>query len=157
MPNIFEGKLIRLRAVEPDDWENHARWDRDTDGARLTYEIPFPAIDADGAGGRGSASRSTAASEHIASRSRRWTACWSGHSTRTRLRPTQRHVHVRGGYRRAEHRRKGYAAEAIRLVLRYFFHERRYQKCNAEVYSFNEPSQRCTSGSASRSKDGCGG
>jgi RimJ/RimL family protein N-acetyltransferase len=41
-----------------------------------------------------------------------------------------------------QHQRKGYASEAIRLVLRYFFEERRYQKVNADVYSFNEPSIR---------------
>ena len=39
-----------------------------------------------------------------------------------------------------DHRRKGYASEAVRLVLRYYFHERRYQKVNASVYSFNQPS-----------------
>jgi RimJ/RimL family protein N-acetyltransferase len=41
-----------------------------------------------------------------------------------------------------QHQRKGYASEAIRLVLRYYFGERRYQKCTVEVFSFNEPSQR---------------
>jgi RimJ/RimL family protein N-acetyltransferase len=43
---------------------------------------------------------------------------------------------------RPTHQRQGYASEAIALVLRYYFHERRYQKVNAEVYSFNEPSIR---------------
>jgi RimJ/RimL family protein N-acetyltransferase len=43
---------------------------------------------------------------------------------------------------RSEHQRKGYAAEAIRLVLRYYFEERRYQKVTVEVYSFNAPSIR---------------
>lgn len=39
-----------------------------------------------------------------------------------------------------EHRRKGYASEAIGLVLAYFFDELRYQKVNVEVYAFNDPS-----------------
>ncbi len=39
-----------------------------------------------------------------------------------------------------EHQRKGYAAEAIRLVLRYYFQELGYHKAIAEVYAFNEPS-----------------
>jgi RimJ/RimL family protein N-acetyltransferase len=39
-----------------------------------------------------------------------------------------------------DHQRHGYATEAIRLVLRYYFQERRYQKVTVEVYSFNEPS-----------------
>jgi RimJ/RimL family protein N-acetyltransferase len=41
-----------------------------------------------------------------------------------------------------EHRRQGFAAEAMQLVLQHFFLEQRYQKVNAEVYSFNEASQR---------------
>lgn len=34
----------------------------------------------------------------------------------------------------------GYAKEAIKIVLRYYFRELRYQKVNAYVYSFNERS-----------------
>lgn len=36
--------------------------------------------------------------------------------------------------------RKGYGSEALYLVLRYYFYELRYQKCNAAVFSFNENS-----------------
>jgi RimJ/RimL family protein N-acetyltransferase len=43
---------------------------------------------------------------------------------------------------RAEHQRRGYASAAIRMVLRYFFEELRYQKATITVYSFNEPSIR---------------
>src|SRR5690242_109359 len=38
--------------------------------------------------------------------------------------------------------RKGYGREAVRLVLRYYFRELRYQKVTALVYSFNERSIR---------------
>jgi RimJ/RimL family protein N-acetyltransferase len=37
-------------------------------------------------------------------------------------------------------RRHGYACEAVRLLLRFYFDELRYQKVNAGVYSFNESS-----------------
>lgn len=43
---------------------------------------------------------------------------------------------------RKEHRRKGYAAEAIRLVLRLYFDTWSHQKAVAEVRSDNEPSIR---------------
>ena len=43
---------------------------------------------------------------------------------------------------RPEFRGKGYASEAIRLLLRYFFDELGYQKCNAHVYDFNPDSMR---------------
>lgn len=41
-----------------------------------------------------------------------------------------------------DHRRMGYASDAVCLVLRYYFLERRYQKANVGVFSFNEESQR---------------
>ncbi len=41
-----------------------------------------------------------------------------------------------------QHRGKGYAKEAICLVLRYYFQELRYQKANAGVYAINEESIR---------------
>lgn len=42
----------------------------------------------------------------------------------------------------ASYRGKGYAKDAICLILRYFFQELRYQKCNVDVMAINEPSQR---------------
>lgn len=39
-----------------------------------------------------------------------------------------------------EHQGKGYASEAARLVLRYYFDELRYQKCNVHVFAINEAS-----------------
>ncbi len=43
---------------------------------------------------------------------------------------------------REEHQRKGYASEAIRLVLRYFFDELRYQKVTINVHADNPASAR---------------
>jgi RimJ/RimL family protein N-acetyltransferase len=39
-----------------------------------------------------------------------------------------------------EHRRKGYAEDAVRILLRYGFWERRYQKCNSACVHTNEAS-----------------
>jgi len=141
MANIFEGKLIRLRAVEPSDWETHWQWDQDTDAARLTYQIPFP-------------------------RSRQGTQAWADDQSKLGYLGDNFRFQIEtlngelvgtlnthscnprcgtfgyGIFVAPEHRRSGYAAEAVRLVLHYFFDELRYQKCNAEVYGFNEPSQR---------------
>ena len=38
--------------------------------------------------------------------------------------------------------RRGYAREAVSIILRYYFRELRYQKATAIVYAFNERSQR---------------
>jgi RimJ/RimL family protein N-acetyltransferase len=40
------------------------------------------------------------------------------------------------------HRGKGYAEEAVRILLRYCFLERRFQKCNSACVHTNEPSIR---------------
>ncbi|MFK0194426.1 GNAT family N-acetyltransferase [Kitasatospora sp. NPDC090308] len=40
----------------------------------------------------------------------------------------------------AEHRRRGYATEAVRLVLRHRFEERRHHKATARVFARNAPS-----------------
>jgi RimJ/RimL family protein N-acetyltransferase len=45
-----------------------------------------------------------------------------------------------GIYLAPEHRQKGFGAEAIELLLNYFFHELRYQKVNVAIHAFNEGS-----------------
>ncbi|WP_153548008.1 GNAT family N-acetyltransferase [Streptomyces sp. RB17] len=40
----------------------------------------------------------------------------------------------------AGHRRKGYAAEAVVILLRFMFAERRYHKCEARIFGHNEAS-----------------
>lgn len=40
----------------------------------------------------------------------------------------------------ADHRRKGYAAEAVVILLRFMFAERRFHKCGARVLAHNEAS-----------------
>lgn len=141
MPNIFQGRLVRLRAVEPSDWELHEQWDQDTEQARLTWFIPFPS--------------STVSTRQWAEREAERGA--DGDHFRFQIESLDQvlvggiNTHtcdLRNGTFRygisilPQHQRKGYASEAIRLVLRYFFDERRYQKCNVEVFSFNEPSQK---------------
>jgi RimJ/RimL family protein N-acetyltransferase len=142
MTNIFEGKLVRLRAVELSDWETHMQWDRDTEMARHLYEIPFP--------------QSTLSTRQWAERQAQrresgddnyqfqietlagvQVGAIGSHDCNLRCGTFMYGLAVMG-----QHQRKGYGLEAIRLVLRYYFQERRYQKCTAEVYSFNEPSQR---------------
>ena len=39
-----------------------------------------------------------------------------------------------------EHKGNGYAAEAVLLVVRFMFDERRFQKCEAQVYDYNSAS-----------------
>lgn len=40
-----------------------------------------------------------------------------------------------------QHKGNGYAAEAVLLILRFMFDERRFQKCEARVYDYNTASR----------------
>jgi RimJ/RimL family protein N-acetyltransferase len=140
MPNVFEGKRVRLRAFEPGDWEQHQAWDGDTDVGRLSDEIWFP--------------RSTVGTQAWAEQEAKRGAV--DDTFRFQIETQDRvlvgtintqNCNLRCGtfgyglMVMPQARRKGYASEAIWLVLRHFFHERRYQKCTINVFSFNEPSQ----------------
>ncbi|MFF8694517.1 GNAT family N-acetyltransferase [Streptomyces sp. NPDC015144] len=134
------GERIRLRGVEPEDWEGFRDLARDTDDARAAGPVDPP--------------RSAAGF-------RAWT-------TERALRPpggdtfrlvvetlddqdfagsvTVAHTDTRAGRFMTGieiargHRRKGYATEAVCLVLAHMFTEQRCHKCEVEVYAFNDAS-----------------
>jgi RimJ/RimL family protein N-acetyltransferase len=141
MVNVWQSNHVRLRAVEPEDWQNFATSNRDTETARHSYHIPFPQSD--------EAARRWAEKEALRTAEQdvfRWVienlegdfvGTINTHSCDQRNGTFSYGLAVRN-----EHQRKGYASEAIRIVLRYYFSELRYQKVVAHVYSFNEPSIR---------------
>ncbi len=137
--SIWEGRLVRLRGVEPSDWEAFHAWDQDTDTARASWRIWPP--------------RSQEATRRFASNAalngpeddnyRFAVETLAGEFVGTIN--TQRCDPRNGTFSyglaiATPARRKGYASEAILLVLRYFFRELRYQKATANVYSFNDAS-----------------
>jgi len=120
MTNIWQGKLVRLRALEPEDWKAFFDWDQDTDMARYTYWLPFP-------GSQEAAKKWTA--EQALDRGKTHEYKWvienlreefvgmlNTHTCDPRVGTFQYGVAVK-----REHWRKGYASEAIRIVLGYFF------------------------------------
>jgi RimJ/RimL family protein N-acetyltransferase len=139
MPNIFQGQHVRLRPVEPSDWKFHYEWDFDTDAGRLTDETWFPSSALGAQAWAEAESRRGNQNDEF-----RFQIETLGGELIGTL--NTHHCNLRCGtfmYGVAvhpDHRRKGYASEAVCLALRYYFHERRYQKVNAGVYSFNQPS-----------------
>jgi RimJ/RimL family protein N-acetyltransferase len=136
MYNLFEGNLVRLRALEPSDSETLFIHRQDTEISRRDARIQWP--------------RSLAAIRQ------RLENPGDGQSTddielaiTTLDNQLVGEIDVQSTNRRngtfsigiglAERAvwGKGYAKEAMLLVLRIMFHERRYQKCNIEVYAFN--------------------
>lgn len=135
----WSGERVRLRAVEPDDWPIHYEWNKDSEAARRGYWIPFPQS-------RESVRRwaeREATAEPQNDRFQFQIENLAGElvgTTNTTQCDLRNGTFSYGIMVRPEHQRKGYASEAIVLLLRYFFAELRYQKVFAGVYDFNEPS-----------------
>ena len=138
--NEFEGKLIRLRAMEPEDWNAAHASGQDTELDRLVDLTHLPS--------------SRAAARHRAEQAARDPEGDQAELVIETLDGTpvgslsvgqtdQRNRVVGYGIGLGrEHWRKGYGTEAILLLLRFYFGELGYQKADVGVYDFNEPSIR---------------
>ncbi len=139
--SIWQGKNIRLRAIEPPDWEAYFGWNQDDDLNRRLYNIPFPqsqeAVKRWAEKEAGQERTDDNFRFVIVNDEDQPLGSISTHNCNRRMGAFWYGIHIG-----REHRQKGYASEAIVLVLRYYFEELRYQKANATVYSFNAPSLR---------------
>ncbi len=139
--NFWEGALVRLRAIEFADWETFHKWNLDSDTARETYYLHFPRSEE--AAKRWAEKEAMRGPENDAYRLVIETldgliiGTINTHSCDPRNGTFSYGLSIDD-----DQRRKGYASEAIMLLLRYFFQELRYQKATAYVYSFNEISSR---------------
>ena len=137
--NFWQGKLVRLRGVEPSDAEVFARWNLDSEMARDLDFVWPPASFAQ-------------IKEHVEEISLKKLEgdefTWIIEDpTGTAVGQIRTHHcdHRSGvfGYGLSvarEHRRRGYATEAVLLVLKYYFEELRYQKCLVYVHGNNPAS-----------------
>jgi len=139
--NIWQGTHIRLRAFEPTDWETHFIWDQDSEMERQLYHINFPrSKEATRRWAEKEAAKEPEGDNFffvIENLSGEQVGIISTHESSARNGTFSYGVAIR-----KEHQRKGYASEAILLVLRYYFQELRYQKVTPPVFSFNEASIR---------------
>lgn len=137
--SIWQGKRVRLRAVEPSDWEVFFAWNQDDDQARRLYFIPFP-LSAEATrrqAEENATKRPESDSYNLVIENREGVAV-GGIGTHDCDRRTGTFSY--GLNVLSAHRRNGYASEAVRILARYFFHELRYQKLTVGIYDFNEPS-----------------
>lgn len=138
--NVWQGKLVRLRGVEPEDWEVLYRWSLDTELDQLSSGMVFPPSKEY----YKKWTAELAARDPSDSPVYRWmiendTGEVVGTINTHSCNPRNGTFGYGLGINRP-HWRMGYATEAIWLVLRFFFHELGYQKVNASVYAFNEAS-----------------
>ncbi|MFD4510190.1 GNAT family N-acetyltransferase [Streptomyces sp. NPDC058457] len=138
MASSWTGDRVRLRAVEPDDWTAFMRL-ADDDGRRGSrLDLPrsaesYRAWAKEQAVAECDDDRFRLAVEATATGELVGTVG----SHRTGPRSGWFELDVAIG---ADHRRRGYASEAVVLLLRFMFAERRYHKCLAAVFADNEAS-----------------
>lgn len=138
---IWQGDRVSLRALEPEDWELFYAWSRDMETMRHVNSVEFPPSKA-------GAKKWVEEEVEKSGKNDKFTWIIENEGGDAVGMITTFSLHARHGsffYGLAigrEHRRQGYASAALRLVLRFYFQELRYQKCSAIVYDFNEASQK---------------
>jgi RimJ/RimL family protein N-acetyltransferase len=138
--NFWQGKKIRLRAVEPEDAQYFIRWNLDSERARNLDFIWPPQSEA-------------AVKTWVEEQSRRRMEANDGYTwviENEKGEPVgsidTHHCRPHDGtFNYAldidpQHRHKGYASEAILLVLKYYFEELHYQKVSVSVHADNPDS-----------------
>ena len=137
--NFWQGRLVRLRGVEPSDAETFARWNLDSETAR-GLDFVWPPV---------SLAFVRHDFEQLSLRKLEddaffWVVEDAAGAAVGQIN-THSCDHRVGVFRyglsvAAEHRRRGYATEAVQIVLKYYFEELRYQKCLVTVHSNNAAS-----------------
>ncbi|MCB0335647.1 MAG: GNAT family N-acetyltransferase [Bdellovibrionales bacterium] len=130
---------IRLRAIEPADAELFFRWNQDSERARNINFLPAPSsLEA-------VKSWTQEMSKKGGDRSPHHLIIENSDNIAVGGIATLKCDEVNGTFSigfdiSSDHRRKGYAEEAVNLVLRYYFNELRFQKVTSHIYEFNEGS-----------------
>ncbi len=136
--NFWEGERVRLRAIEPDD-AAFFRLQRDTERNRLLDFLPPPlslaALEVWVREQSQKGLEDDAFQWLIENKAGERVGSIVTHTCNPRNGTFSYALDIA-----AAARRKGYAAEAVSLVLRYYFGELRYQKVHVSVQSNNEAS-----------------
>ena len=137
----WQGARVRLRAIEPADWTVYHAWDQDADQARNLDAIPFPRSPANTQRWIEAESQRQPDGDNvrfvIENESGEVVGDLTTHGCDQRVGTFAYGIAIR-----RDQRRKGYAKEAIRLVLRHYFGELRYQKVTVQILDVNQPSIR---------------
>ncbi len=139
--SIWEGARVTLRAVELSDWEVFHRNDADTDTARAGWFVPLPRSAADTRKWVEEQAADTGSGDDFRFAIDNLDGGLVGSLNTHACNP--RHGTFEYGITIFRlHRQQGYASDAIRVMLGYYFRELAYQKVTVTVYAFNEHSLR---------------
>jgi RimJ/RimL family protein N-acetyltransferase len=139
--NFWQGQRLRLRGLEPADAEHFIRWNLDSERARH-LDFLWPPVSE--AGVRAWVAEQS--QKKLEKDAYQWMMETAAGEAAGSIITNNCDPHS-GSFSYAldvarDHRRQGYASEAITLVLRYYFHELRYQKAAVAVHSDNLASVR---------------
>lgn len=134
--NLFEGQCIRLRALQPGDEEILLQQSQDTEIQRLDSNIDWPKSQSQIKDWLEAKNRKDKTDDRYLMIETHDGRCVGG--INAQLTDPRNGVFSIGiGLGDRSDWGKGYAKEAMLLLLRFMFHEMRYQKCNIGVYDFN--------------------
>jgi RimJ/RimL family protein N-acetyltransferase len=139
--NYWQSERVRLRAIEPEDAVHFLHWNEESERGRL-LDFLWPPSSAH-AVGRWAEEQSRQGFEGetfhwvIENRDGEAVGSISTHDCNPRNGTFSYGVDIA-----PEHRGQGYAGEAIRLVLAYYFNELRYQKVTVPIHGDNPHSIR---------------
>ncbi len=137
--DFWQGATIRLRALEPGDAEAFFAWNCDADMCRgLDFVWPPGSLERQRRWAEKQATAEPANDKYllvIEAADGQLAGTIDTHSCDRRTGSFRYGVAVR-----PEYQRRGYASEAILLLLRYFFEELRYHKVTVSVHSNNPAS-----------------
>ncbi|MFW5748278.1 MAG: GNAT family N-acetyltransferase [Chloroflexota bacterium] len=135
MHSIWQGKRVRLRALELDDWRFFFSWN-DTETGRMVHYVEFPQSAASAEEWVKKEANKSPQNDQmhlmIETLDGHRVGIINPHTTDRRTGTFSYGIAVHPDYRG-----RGYASEAICLLMRYFFDELRYQKCTIDLYSYN--------------------
>ncbi|GGO85240.1 GNAT family N-acetyltransferase [Wenjunlia tyrosinilytica] len=138
--SLWENKHIRLRGFKADDWPYFSRFEKDSNDARSVFRIVPPRADEAHEAETAELVRKPVDED-----------CFSLAIESRDSGEIAGAISVIDADRRAgrftcglavdrDHRRRGYATEAVLTLLRYMFDERRFHKCEVYIYAFNTAS-----------------
>jgi RimJ/RimL family protein N-acetyltransferase len=137
--NFWQGDRIRLRGIEPTDAETFYNWNLDSERARhLDFVWPPSSLASVQEWADGLSRRKLENDTFhwvIENENGEAVGSISTHDCNPHSGTFSYGLDIA-----PEHRRKGYASEAILLLLKYYFEELRYQKVTVSVHSNNQAS-----------------
>jgi len=140
MASLWTGERVRLRGIEPEDWAEFRRFDDDTEVQRDADMVHLPRSDAASLQWAEEQSLYKAENDQFqlaieAIETDTLVGALSTNGTSQRAGRFSYGIAIG-----REYHRHGYASDAVKILLRYMFLERRYHKAEAGVYGYNKAS-----------------